>query len=72
MERLRHVFPNGGHATSQTRRTSTWHSDSSHGRLKIVLSGEACADTMSDETLETTVRLQLNSRVLHGCGQALH
>lgn len=71
-ERLRHVFPNQGSTDNQARRTAQWSSESPHGKLKVVLTGRECSDSMSGEMSETTVTVTLNNRTLQGCGQALH
>jgi uncharacterized membrane protein/membrane-bound inhibitor of C-type lysozyme len=40
--------------------------------LFILLRGDDCRDTMSDETSETIVVVILDGRELRGCGRALH
>lgn len=58
---------------AETGARTTTYSGSGEGRtLTVRLVGEACGDTMSDETFPTRVEIQLNERKLSGCGRPLH
>lgn len=55
----------------ETRETQYTAFTDSHG-LRVNLKGEACQDSMADEVYETRVRVELDGKVFHGCGRALH
>lgn len=58
--------------TDQQARSTRYEASGGGHVLSVVLKGERCADTMSDETFETSVTLVLDGKEYHGCGRALH
>jgi uncharacterized membrane protein len=53
-------------------RTTTFSGSIDDRTLVVTLSGEACSDTMSDETFPTRVQVEFDDRTLSGCGRPLH
>lgn len=49
-----------------------YHVETGAHRLKLTLEAGPCADTMSDETFETRVTVDLDGTLYAGCGRALH
>jgi uncharacterized membrane protein len=41
-------------------------------KTRLVISGDSCRDSMSDEMFESKVEVVLNGLTLRGCGRALH
>ena len=58
--------------TDQQARSSRYEASGGGHVLSVVLKAERCADTMSDETFETSVTLILDGKEYRGCGRALH
>ena len=65
-------FPTPDPDENQTERRTIYESRSGPHALRIVLDGRRCQDSMADVSYETTVLLELDDRVLEGCGRALH
>jgi membrane-bound inhibitor of C-type lysozyme len=40
--------------------------------LEIIIEGKTCRDTMIDEQYESTVTVNLDGKIYHGCGRPLH
>lgn len=57
---------------NQTSRTTTYYAQENGHILELILKGEKCLDTMSDESYETTVTVILDGKTFNGCGRALH
>jgi uncharacterized membrane protein len=53
------------------RKTLLTTRDGGH-ELAVELQGRRCHDSMSDESLETTVVVRLDGKPYPGCGQTLH
>lgn len=56
----------------QATATSRYDIETDSQRLTISLIGQSCSDSMSGESFETTVELELDGRHYHGCGRPLH
>jgi len=54
--------------TDTDAKTTRWEA----GDLLIEVSAGPCADSMSDDRYESTVRINWQGQILQGCGQALH
>jgi len=68
----RYLFPNPERESNpETRKTQYTAFTDSHS-LRVILKGETCQDSMADEVYETRVRVELDGKVFHGCGRALH
>jgi uncharacterized membrane protein len=59
-------------AVDREARITRYETSQNRHELIIVLRGQPCRDTMSDETFETAVVVTLDGRELRGCGRALH
>ncbi len=68
----RHLFDNPKLISDPTARETVYRAASPGHRLEVLLKGEACQDSMADESYETRVRVDLNGRVYQGCGRPLH
>jgi uncharacterized membrane protein len=71
-DRLMYRFPNRGHADDPQEPATVWRSSQDGHTVEIILSGQECLDSMSDDRFETRVQVTLDQTVWHGCGQALH
>lgn len=52
--------------------TSVYHARNASHELTVTLRLGPCRDSMSGERFETSVELQLDGKLLQGCGRALH
>jgi len=52
--------------------TTVLTSRSDKPRIVLKITGKDCSDTMSGEQFESRVDVDLDGKVLHGCGRALH
>ena len=68
----RAVFPMLTPEQDNAGRRTVYSGRNEEHAIRIMLAGESCADTMSDETFETTVEVTLGDRKYRGCGQPLH
>lgn len=68
----RAVFPMVESVVDADARRSVYRTSTEAHRLRVVISGEPCRDTMSGEAFETTLDVDLDGRSLRGCGRALH
>lgn len=63
------VMPDpGAQATAGGR---SYHAVTEANDLRVEISEQACADTMSGEIMPSSVTLTLNGRILGGCGRSL-
>lgn len=53
-------------------KTTVFTSSTGEPRVTLKIMGEHCSDTMSGEQFETTVEVDLDGKILRGCGRALH
>ena len=65
-------FENAIIQTNEKKKFTIYNAISSKHVLVLKLESKECKDTMSDDIYETTVTLEIDSKVLHGCGRALH
>lgn len=56
----------------QQKGTTVYHARNAGHELTVMLRSGPCRDSMSGESFETSVELQLDGQVLRGCGRALH
>ncbi len=56
----------------QKKRKTIYQTKAGEKNLTVVIEGRHCTDSMSGETFETTVWVQLDRRRYQGCGRALH
>jgi putative lipoprotein len=68
----RHVFPTPVPTTDEVARRTDYRASSDGTAIVIRITGEPCQDSMSGESFEVTVEIQLGDQTLYGCGQALH
>lgn len=66
------VVPAPAPDVDQDNRTSTYNAKSDVHELTVIIKGESCSDTMSDESFEGSVTVILDGRTFNGCGRALH
>ena len=52
--------------------TTIFSSSTAKPKITLKIVGKNCHDTMSDEKFESTVEINLDGKVLRGCGRALH
>ncbi len=65
------VVPDPGYETDQERRRTLYHAITDSTDVIVTIEGRPCADTMSDETFESTVTVDVDGRILRGCGRSL-
>lgn len=65
-------FPRPEPTITQEPPRSTYTCRQGDHTLIITLEPGPCRDTMADEEFETRVTLQLDEKLLHGCGRPLH
>ena len=53
-------------------RRTVYRASTTANELAVTLEGKPCADTMSDETYETTVTVVLDGQTYRECGRSLH
>jgi uncharacterized membrane protein len=51
---------------------TTYETTNDSHSLRVILEGGGCSDTMSGEEFEVAVTVDLDGRMLRGCGRALH
>jgi len=69
---IRYEFDTPEPTSDQTARTSRFVAEDDQHSIEVFIEGTRCADTMSDETFESTVTVTLDERVYRGCGRSLH
>ena len=67
-----HRFKNAIMMTNQEKRFSIFKAKKDSHAITLKLEGKKCNDTMNDDTFETTVSIELDSKTLNGCGKSLH
>lgn len=65
------LLPDPGYETDQENRRTVYHAVTDSNDVTVTIDGTPCADTMSDETFESTVTLDVDGRTYRGCGRAL-
>lgn len=68
----RHEFTLPKPVTDETNRITRYQSKNSDHELILMLSGEACLDSMSGEEFSSKATVTLDGKILRGCGRALH
>jgi uncharacterized membrane protein/membrane-bound inhibitor of C-type lysozyme len=68
----RYSFTTPTPSIDQKTKTTTYSIENAGHALTVVIEGEKCNDTMSDETFEATVTVTLDDQLHLGCGRALH
>jgi len=58
--------------TDETNRITRYQSKDSDHELVLMISGEACLDSMSGEEFSSKATVTLDGKILRGCGRALH
>ena len=56
----------------KTNRITRYQSKDSDHELILMISGEACLDSMSGEEFSSKATVTLDGKILRGCGRALH
>ena len=56
----------------ETNRVTRYQSKDSDHELILMISGEACLDSMSGEGFSSKATVTLDGKILRGCGRALH
>jgi len=56
----------------KTNRVTRYQSKDSDHELILMISGEACLDSMSGEEFASKATVTLDGKILRGCGRALH
>ncbi|HFQ13935.1 MAG TPA: hypothetical protein ENK40_03965 [Gammaproteobacteria bacterium] len=52
-------------------RHTRYNTQNRHHQLRLTLSGKTCFDRVTGRLFDVTVLVELDDRVLHGCGEAL-
>jgi uncharacterized membrane protein len=68
----RHEFTLPKPEIDETNRITSYQSKDSDHELILIISGEACLDTMSGEEFSSKATVTLDGKILQGCGRALH
>jgi len=67
-----HRFKDAKMTTNQEKRFSIFKAKKDSHVITLKLEAKKCNDTMSDDTFETTVSIEIDSKTLNGCGKSLH
>lgn len=68
----RHEFTLPKPEIDETNRITRYQSKDSDHELILMISGEACLDSMSGEEFSSKTTVTLDGKTLQGCGRALH
>jgi uncharacterized membrane protein len=68
----RHEFTLPKPEIDETNRITRYQSKDSDHEVILMISGEACLDTMSGEGFSSKATVTLDGKMLQGCGRALH
>ena len=68
----RHEFTLPKPEIDETNRITRYQSKDSDHELILMISGEACLDSMSGEEFSSKATVTLDGKTLQGCGRALH
>ena len=68
----RHEFRLPKPEVDETNRITRYQSKDSDHELILMISGEACLDSMSGEEFSSKATVTLDGKTLQGCGRALH
>lgn len=68
----RHEFDTPEPTSDVEKRTTIYRAQSNDHSLEVVISGQACRDTMRGDAFESTVTVTLENQTYRGCGKALH
>ena len=68
----RHEFTLSKPEINETNRITRYQSKDSDHELILMISGEACLDSMSGEEFSSKATVTLDDKILRGCGRALH
>jgi uncharacterized membrane protein len=58
--------------TNMQKKQTVFSADENGHKIRIKLEAKKCLDTMSDDSYETSVSLEIDGKKLRGCGMALH
>ena len=70
--KTRHEFTAPEAEIDKTNRITTYRAKESGHELSLIISGEACLDSMSGEEFSSKATVILDGKILRGCGRALH
>jgi uncharacterized membrane protein len=68
----RHEFDLPEPEVDTAARTTRYEVVQGGEKVRLIISGDSCRDSMSDEMFESKVEVVLNGQALRGCGRALH
>ena len=67
-----YTFKKSKYITNKEEKYTIYTANTKEHKLSLKLEGKACLDTMSDDSYETSVSLEIDGKKLLGCGMALH
>ena len=68
----KHLFHDASIDSDQASSTTQYRAQNDEASIGVTLEGDSCSDTMADASYPTSVTIELEGRVLRGCGRALH